>query len=164
MVLMKEKTNSAMTRNELQSYLASWQSDLPFSDEGTQYLEVTVDKDVWHEFAIKLRDDEQTKFDFLFCLTAVDWPKHLSVVYHLESTLHRHILVVKVNTADREDVALDSVYDIWPTAELHEREAYDLMGIQFKNHPNLKRIFLDEHWVGHPLRKDYVDEVNIVVK
>lgn len=153
-----------MTRNELQTYIATWQADLPFSEDGTQYLEVTIDKDVWHDVALKLRDDEKTKFDFLFCLTGVDWPKHLSVVYHLESTFHKHILVVKVNTTDRENVDIDSVYDVWPTAETHEREAYDLLGFQFQNHPNPKRIFLDENWVGYPLRKDYVDEVNIVVK
>ncbi len=153
-----------MTREELQDYIGTFGDDLPFSEEGTQYLEVTVDKDVWHDFALKLRDDEKTKFDYLFCLTGVDWPKTLSVVYHLESTTYRHILVVKVHTEDRENVDLDSVYDIWPTAEMHEREVYDLFGIKFQNHPNLKRIFLDESWVGHPLRKDYVDEVNIVVK
>jgi NADH:ubiquinone oxidoreductase subunit C len=54
------------------------------------------------------------------------------------------------------------VCDVWRTAELHEREVYDLLGVKFNNHPDLRRFFLEEGWVGHPLRKDYVDEINIV--
>ena len=153
-----------MTREELQTYIDTFENELLFSEEGTQYLEVVVNKEIWHDFALRLRDDKKTKFDYLFCLTGVDWPQTLSVVYHLESTVHRHILVVKVHTEDREKVDLDSVFDIWPTAEMHEREVYDLLGIKFQNHPNLKRIFLDESWVGHPLRKDYVDEINMVIR
>ena len=86
----------------------------------------------------------------------------LEVVYHLESTIHGHQLVLKVRTADRENGAIDTVSDIWRTAEFHEREVYDLMGIRFTNHPDLRRLFLEEGWKGHPLRKDYADEVNIV--
>ena len=59
---------------------------------------------------------------------------------------------------------LDSVYDIWATAEFHEREVFDFFGIIFTNHPNLKRLFLTEEWEGFPLRKDYVDEINMVIK
>jgi NADH:ubiquinone oxidoreductase subunit C len=88
--------------------------------------------------------------------------KYLEVVYHLESTTLTHQLVLKVRTDDRENGSVDTVCDIWRTAELHEREAYDLLGIRFNNHPDLRRFFLEEGWIGHPLRKDYVDEVNIV--
>lgn len=155
-----------MTRSELQTYLTGLSEAFVFPEEetNTQYLEVEVDRLVWHELAVKLKENEKTKFDYLFCLTGVDWPSHLSVVYHLESTEHRHILVVKVNTENREEAILDSVWDIWATAELHEREVYDLLGIDFKNHPKMERILLTEDWVGHPLRKDYVDEVNMIVK
>jgi NADH:ubiquinone oxidoreductase subunit C len=88
--------------------------------------------------------------------------KFLEVVYHLESTTHKHQLELKVRTDDRVNGAVDTVSDIWRTAEFHEREAFDLVGIRFNNHPDLRRIFLEEGWLGHPLRKDYVDEVNIV--
>mgnify|MGYP002795156726 FL=1 len=90
--------------------------------------------------------------------------KELGVVYHLESTIHRHILVIKVQTSDRENPILDSVQDIWSTANFHEREVYDFFGIKFNKHPNLKRLFLTDDWEGFPLRKDYVDETNMVVK
>ena len=93
-----------------------------------------------------------------------DWDPELDVVYHLESTTLRHIIVVKVKTSDRENPTLDSVCDIWRTAEFHEREVFDFFGIKFTNHPNLKRLFLTDEWVGFPLRKDYVDEINMVIK
>ena len=74
-----------------------------------------------------------------------------------------HSIVLKTRTSDRENPQIDSVSDIWQTAEFHEREVYDLLGIKFKNHPDLRRLFLDNSW-GFPLRKDYVDDINIVTK
>jgi NADH/F420H2 dehydrogenase subunit C len=115
-----------------------------------------------HDLCLKLKSDSDLLFDYLFCLSGVDMVKYLEVVYHLESTAHKHMLVLKVRTEDRENGAVDTVCDIWRTAEFHEREAYDLLGIRFNNHPDLRRLFLEEDWKGHPLRKDYVDEVNIV--
>ena len=88
--------------------------------------------------------------------------KYLMVVYHLESTKQGHTIVLKVKTEDRQNPVFDTVCDIWRTAEFHEREIFDLLGIRFNNHPDLRRLFLDENWVGYPLRKDYQDEVNIV--
>jgi NADH:ubiquinone oxidoreductase subunit C len=85
----------------------------------------------------------------------------MTVIYHLESTLYRHMMVLRANTADRENPVLDTVSDIWPTADFHEREVYDLLGVRFANHPDLRRLLLWEGW-GYPLRKDYVDEVRIV--
>ena len=130
--------------------------------ENKQFVTFIIPADQMHEMAKKLKSDPELAFDFLFCLSGVDWPKYLEVVYHLESTLHKHQLVLKVRTADRENAVLDTVCDIWRTAELHEREVYDLLGVRFNNHPDLRRFFLEEGWVGHPLRKDYKDEVNIV--
>ncbi len=155
-----------MTRAELQTYLSGLSEAFVFPEEETdsQYLEVEVDRATWHELALKIRDDEKTKFDYLFCLTGVDWKTNMSVVYHLESTTHRHILVVKVYTEDRENPSLDSVFDVWVTADMHEREVFDLFGIDFNNHPNMKRILLTEDWEGHPMRKDYVDEANMIIR
>jgi len=137
---------------------------LEFNEEGSQFLNIKVAPEKLHSLMERLKQDEQTKFDYLFCLSGVDWGAELGVVYHLESTIHRHIVVVKVHTADREDPTLDTVYDLWATAEFHEREVFDFFGIKFNNHPNLKRLFLTEEWEGFPLRKDYEDEINMVIK
>lgn len=130
--------------------------------ENKPFLTFVIPPDKLHDLALKLKAESDLGFDFLFCVSAVDRVSFLEMVYHLESTAHKHQLVLKVRTADRENGAVDTVSDIWRTAEFHEREAYDLMGIKFNHHPDLRRIFLDEDWKGHPLRKDYVDEVNII--
>jgi NADH-quinone oxidoreductase subunit C len=129
--------------------------------QGAQYVETIVPFAGMHKFMLRLKEDITLAFDYLICVTGVDHADHMQMVYHLESTLHKHFLVVKVKTADRENSVVDSVTDIWPTAEFHEREAYDLLGIHFNNHPDLRRMFLDDNW-GHPLRKDYKDDIHIV--
>jgi len=137
---------------------------LEFSEADSQFLNIFVQPEELHALMTKLKDNEQTHFNYLFCLSGIDWGTDLGVVYHLESTTHRHCIVVKTQTPDREDPTLDSVCDIWMTAEFHEREVYDFFGIKFNNHPNLKRLFLTDEWEGFPLRKDYVDEINMVIK
>jgi len=130
--------------------------------ENKQFLTFVIPPAKMHDLALKLKGETDLAFDFLFCLTGVDMVKFLEVVYHLESTTQKHQLVLKVRTDDRVNGAVPTVCDIWRTAEFHEREVYDLLGIKFTGHPDLRRIFLEEDWNGHPLRKDYVDEVNIV--
>ncbi|MDH5412683.1 MAG: NADH-quinone oxidoreductase subunit C [Flavobacteriaceae bacterium] len=137
---------------------------LEFTEEGSQFLNITVQPELLYQLMSQLKNNKETHFDYLFCLSGVDWEITLGVVYHLESTDHRHIVVVKVHTEDRENPTFDSVYDIWSTAEFHEREVFDFFGIKFNNHPNLKRLFLTDEWDGYPLRKDYVDEINMVIK
>jgi NADH:ubiquinone oxidoreductase subunit C len=112
----------------------------------------------------KLRNESETQFDYLFCETGMDWGATLGVIYHLRSTKYGHEMVVKVHTSDRENANIDTVCDIWRTAELHEREIHDLFGIKFNNHPNMKVLILPENWEGYPLRKDYVDEVNMIIR
>jgi NADH-quinone oxidoreductase subunit C len=131
-------------------------------EENKQFLTFFVPAGKLHATAVRLKEDADTAFDYLFCQSGTDMGKYLMVVFHLESTSLGHSLVMKVKTEDRETPAFDTVCDIWRTAEFHEREIYDLLGIRFTNHPDLRRLFLDENWVGHPLRKDYQDEVNIV--
>ena len=121
-------------------------------EENTQWPTMNIDSAEWRKLA----------FDYLFCVTCVDWKTHLTMVYHLSSTLHRHTIVVKAKIADRNNAIIDSVYNIWATAELNEREAYDLFGVHFTNHPDLRRLFLSEDWVGFPLRKDYEDPINMI--
>lgn len=129
--------------------------------EGKQFLEAVVPAEKLHEFALQLKDKEELAFDFLVCLSGVDWSDHIGVVYHLESIQHKHVMVLKVNL-DRNNPAVDTVCDIWKTAEYHEREVYDLIGVHFNNHPDLRRIFLDDTWNGHPLLKDYVEDIHMV--
>jgi len=137
---------------------------LEFTEEGTQFLTITVQPEQLHSLMEQLKSNPDTYFDYLFCLSGVDWGKELGVVYHLESTTHRHSIVIKVNTANRENPNFDTVCDVWQTAEFHEREVFDFFGVKFNNHPNLKYLFLTEDWEGFPLRKDYVDEINMVIK
>jgi NADH-quinone oxidoreductase subunit C len=103
-----------------------------------------------------LRDAPAWKFDYLQCLTGVDYPKEsrIAVVYHLFSYEHRHTFVFKV-MSDRADPVVPTVEGIWKTANWHERECYDLLGVVFEGHPDLRRILLPDDWVGHPLRKDW---------
>jgi len=129
--------------------------------QGLQYVETFVPSTKLHDFMKQLKEDKSLAFDYLICVTGVDYADHMQMVYHLESTSHKHMIVVKAKTADRENPVIDTVYDIWPTAEFHEREAYDLLGIRFNNHPDLRRLFLDDSW-GFPLRKDFKDDVHIV--
>ncbi|HSI90938.1 MAG TPA: NADH-quinone oxidoreductase subunit C, partial [Adhaeribacter sp.] len=138
-----------MTNEGLKYIIEEWfpepeAAGLKFTEEGSQFLNISIDPAYLHELMQHLKNTKQTSFDYLFCLTGVDWGKELGVVYHLESTTYRHIVVVKVQTADRENPMFDSVQDIWVTANFHEREVYDFFGIKFRNHPNLKRLFLED--------------------
>ncbi len=153
-----------MTNEALQSLISTWIPELEFTEEKSQFLNITVQPEHLHQLMSQLKSNPETKFDYLFCLSGVDWESAMGVVYHLESTTHRHTIVVKVKTTDRENPTFDTVCDIWSTAEFHEREVFDFFGIKFNNHPNLKRLFLTEEWDGFPLRKDYVDEINMVIK
>jgi len=153
-----------MSHQELQDKLTEFDLDLEFSEESSQYLTLNVAKENLHFLMKKLKSDIDLSFDYAFCITGMDWGEALGVIYHLESTVHRHSLVVKVQTEDRENPVLDSVHDIWATAEFHELEVYDFFGIKFNNHPKLRRLFLTPEWSGYPLRKDYVDTANMVIK
>ncbi len=151
-----------MTNEQLSAYFAARYPDAEIR-QGAQYLELTVPAGRLHEVSAHLKATAELAFDYLVCLSGVDYPEFMTVVYHLESTLHSHFIVLKAKTAGRQDPALDTVSDIWPTAEFHEREVFDLLGVKFNNHPDLRRMFLDESW-GFPLRKDYVDDVHIVAR
>jgi len=150
-----------MLGEELQQKITLIDPEAEFSDEAG-FLNVTILSKNLTGLMSRLRNEETLHFDYLFCLTGVDWPEHMSVVYHLKSTVHDHCIVVKAIINTREKPEIDSVCNIWRTAEFHEREVYDLFGVVFKHHPDLRRIFLEDDWEGWPLRKDYVDEINIV--
>ena len=149
-----------MTDEELKSRLTELFPGSGF-EEGTEWLTVTVEPNAWKEFARQLRFDASLHFDFLFCITAVDWKTNFTMVYHFRSTVHRHMLVVK-SKLDHITPEIETVSNIWRTAEFHEREAYDLFGIVFISHPDLRRLFMTDDWNGWPLRKDYEDPVNMI--
>ncbi len=129
--------------------------------EGTQLLEVIVPAEKIFPIAEQLKTDSRLAFDYLISQTAVDFVSKFTVVCHLDSTQFRHLIVLKAELVDRENPAIDSLTALYPTAEFFEREIFDLFGIRFNNHPNLKRLFLEDNY-GYPLRKDFRDEVNII--
>ena len=103
-----------------------------------------------------LFDDSNLSFDYLMCITSIDNQENgLELAYNLYSYKNRHYLEFRV--VIKSDVMVPSVESIWKTADWHEREAYDMMGIEFMNHPNLTRILLPQDWEGFPLRKDYTE-------
>ncbi len=103
-----------------------------------------------------LKSDAGLDFNFLNSITAIDYINHFEVVYHLTSLDKQHTAIIKTQLNGREDLSLPSVYHLWRGADFQEREIWDLMGINFLGHPNLKRIMLWEGFEGHPLRKDYL--------
>jgi len=151
-----------MDKIQLGEFLKKNHPDLEIS-EGIQFTEVKVTPENLYQVAKNLRENKELMFDFLVCITGVDYGQDLGVVYHLRSTVLNHSILIKSRTSDRVDPKFDSVSDIWKTADFLEREVYDLLGIKFTNHPDLRRLFLDSSW-GFPLRKDYVDDINIVTK
>ncbi len=119
---------------------------------------VTVHVNEMLEVMRTVRDHPELHFDLLLTHTAVDYPddNRFELLYVLYSTEHGSNLLVATNVERGHPVA-PSVCTLWPIAEWQERESYDLMGVLYDEHPDLRRIFLEDDWVGFPLRKDYVD-------
>ena len=119
---------------------------------------VTIKKDCGNEFFQFLRDDSELAFNFLMDITAVDYlskkDERFEVVYHFYSLKYNHRLRVKIPVSE-EDCVAESITPFWKTANWYEREIWDMYGIKFRNHPNLRRILMYEEFKGHPLRKDY---------
>jgi NADH-quinone oxidoreductase subunit C len=107
-----------------------------------------------------LRQDPEMRLQFLTSCTAVDYVTHFEMVYHAQSLAKNHLAVIKVRLDDRENPELPSVTPVWYGAHLQEREVYDLFGIRFVDHPDLRRIFLWEGFAGYPLRKDFLQISN----
>lgn len=126
---------------------------------------VRVTRDALHAVCLYLRDDPEVRMDYARCISGLEtteklragglYTSELEAVYHLYSYALGHGVVIHV-ALPAEDARVASVADIWPAAEWHERETYDLVGIVFEHHPDLRRILLPDDWAGHPLRKNYV--------
>jgi len=129
---------------------------LPGAIVGCDDSAVTVKSEFVLEVCRFLNKTAGLDFDYLVNITGVDYLDCLEVVYHLASMKHNHSLVVKTKCYDREKPAVPSVTSVWQGADFQERETYDLLGIRFEGHPNMKRLFLWEGFQGHPLRRDYL--------
>lgn len=137
-------------------------------------LSITIKKDALLDLSSYLRDDEYLAFDYLECISGVDLSsmptapsedriEFIQIVYHLFSFKYHHSLVLKVNL-NKENPQINSLSAIYKTANWQEREIYDLLGVHFIDHPDLRRILLPEDWVGFPLRKDYTETWNLNIR
>lgn len=148
-----------MTNEEIKEYISSIEPTAVFDETG-EWLNITIEGANWKTFASHLRN-QKMGMDYLFCLTCVDWKTHLTMVYHLSATSHRQSIVIKANL-DRNLPVIETVSDIWRTAEFHEREVFELFGVQFTNHPDLRKLILTDDFEGYPLRKDFEDAINMI--
>mgnify|MGYP001312673825 FL=1 len=116
---------------------------------------ILVSPDNWNEVSILLKNESDLDFNYLMCISSYDKGdgKIYGVAYNLFSTTKNHYLEVRIEVDD--GISIPSVVSLWQTANWHEREAYDMMGVHFEGHPNLKRILLSDDWEGHPLRKNF---------
>lgn len=131
------------------------------------HADAAKDKDPWFQvapFSIEevcehLKHEPELAFDYLECITGVDYPddKRITVVYHIYSYTKKHRIVVKCYL-DREDPAMPTLVNVWSTANWQERECFDLLGVLFEGHPDLRRLLLPDDWEGHPLRKDFEEK------
>ena len=103
-----------------------------------------------------MHKDGDLDMEYLNSISAIDYIGHFELVYHLTSLTHNHSLVLKTTLPGRDDVEAPSVIEVWQAADLQEREVWDLMGVRFTGHPNLKRVLTWEGFPGHPLRKDHL--------
>jgi NADH-quinone oxidoreductase subunit C len=150
-----------MTNEELKAKITELLPAATF-EEGGEWININIDPKDWLPVAELFRHESSLFFNYLFCLTCIDWKTHLTMVYHLSSTQYRHNLVVRVKL-DRNNAEIESVSHIWRTAEFHEREVYELFGVNFLHHPDLRLLILPDGWEGkNPLRKDFEDPVNMI--
>ena len=149
-----------MSNEELKSELVALHPSL-VHEEGGEWLNMYIEPAAWLSFAEQIRHADNLFFDYLFCLTCIDWKTHLTMVYHLSSTKYRHSIVVK-SKLDRNNPEIETSCRIWKTAEFHEREVFELFGVKFLHHPDLRNLILPDVWNGFPLRKDYEDAVNMI--
>lgn len=140
----------------LKDKITAWEPQAVWSEAGDGMWTVPAEK--FHDLAARLRAEG---FDFLRSLTGMDWGEEgFGAVYHLEASATGENVVLRTLTPSREKCGLPSVCDLWKAAELNEREVFDYFGIGFLNHPDMRRLFLRDDWVGYPLRKDYDPALN----
>lgn len=123
-------------------------------ESNTDYL--LVKKQELFNVISYLKDNPEFEFNFLACMSGVDYFDYFEVVYHLVSMVHNHSIVIKTRCYGRENLVIPSIVELYRSANAQEREIYDLLGVRFEGHPNMKRIFLWDGFQGYPLRKDFI--------
>ena len=138
-----------MSDNTLIESIKAINESISYDEERNIFSSSEVDQ--WLDIATQIKN---LNFDYLMCITSIDMEESkLALAYNLHSTETKES--IEFNLLFDKDTEISSVESLWKTADWHEREAYDMMGIIFINHPNMKRILLPEDWEGHPLKKDY---------
>ena len=150
---------------ELFKIAETYESDIKIFDDSSDILDIVVSKEKYFHLATSLKNDENVKLDYLIDVTAVDWNDHFDVIAQLMSTKFGHKVFLRVELSKKEIsdetkatsilASLDSLTPLYPAADFKEREVYDMFGIYFENHPDMRRLFLDEDFKGYPLRKDF---------
>jgi NADH-quinone oxidoreductase B subunit len=150
---------------ELFKIAETYESDIKIFDESSDILDIVVSKEKYFHLANSLKNDENIKLDYLIDITAVDWNDHFDVIAQLMSTKFGHKVFLRVELSKKEIsdetkatsilASLDSLTPLYPAADFKEREVYDMFGIYFENHLDMRRLFLDENFKGYPLRKDF---------
>jgi NADH-quinone oxidoreductase subunit C len=146
-----------MTREQLTAFVTEKFPEVK-SGANKQFPEFIAAPNQIHSLCKAFKESPETKMDYLFCETAADRKDGFHMVYHLTSSELGHCVMLHTVLADKINPEVATVSHVWSAAEFYEREIFDLFGIKFTNHPDLRRIFLDDDWVGYPLRKDYKDE------
>jgi len=149
-----------MTNEEIKTYITAHAPEATFDETG-EWLNILVESNHLKPLAAVLRG-QPLQLDFLFCLTCVDYKTHLTMVYHLTSSSNRNINIVLKANLDRNNPVIETVSDIWRTAEFHEREVFEMFGVDFLHHPDLRKLILEEEFKGFPLRKDFEDPINMI--
>ena len=152
-----------MIQAELQTAILGLNSELSVREASANILTIKVPSEYLLTLMKTLRDDSRFSFDQLQLHTTMDWTNEDPVLatfeclYLLNSTVHHHDVMISVHIP-RANPKINSVSALWPIAQWQEREVYDMFGVLYENHPDLRRILLDDDWKGFPLRKDYQDD------
>ena len=147
-------------KEEIKTYISELLPSATFDDAG-EWLNIMAEPSEWRILANNLRFSKYN-FNYLFCLTCVDWKTHLTMVYHLSSTTNRELNIVVKIKLDRNNPEIETVSDIWRTADFHEREVFEMFGVKFLNHPDPRKLILEDDFKGFPLRKDFEDPINMI--
>ena len=148
-----------MTNEAIKEYITAKAPTATYDETG-EWLNILVESTHFKSLATIL-NGQPMQMNFLFCLTCVDYKTHLTMVYHLSATTHRQSIVIKANV-NRDTPVIETVCDIWRTAEFLEREVFEMFGVNFTNHPDLRKLILEDDFKGFPLRKDFEDPINMI--
>ncbi len=149
-----------MTNEEIKAYISSHLPEASFDETG-EWLNIIIPPTSLRSIATVLLG-QPMQMNFLFCLTCVDNKTHLTMVYHLTSMKNRSINIVLKANLDRQNPVIDTLSDLWRTAEFHEREVFEMFGVNFTHHPDLRKLILEDDFKGFPLRKDFEDPINMI--